>query len=215
MSHAHRGSAAEQLLTMTHASYELRGQALMVPVPPPVSRVPRKGKATRGAKFQAFWKKKAISDYVGVLSPNGRGLAVELKSLSEEQWYLSKLPAHQADFLERWAAQGALAYLLIVYLSLDGAPRAAVAKGPAFREELRQRELLHHGLTWRALAATFDSATAVPPMRTVALDYLAAIAQVETHLAEAAAPAIEAPILPALTTVSSPSPASASAPCRA
>ncbi len=44
MSHANRGSAAEDLLTMTHASYELRGQALMVPVPPPVGQVPRRGK---------------------------------------------------------------------------------------------------------------------------------------------------------------------------
>ncbi len=186
MSHAHRGSAAEELLAMTHTSYEFRGQGLMVPVPPAVGRVPSKGTSTRGAKFEAFWRKKAICDYVGVLAPTGRGLALELKSLSDEQWYLSKLPGHQADFLERWAAKGALAYLLIVYLSPDRAPRAAVAKWPAFREELTRRELLHHGLTWKALAGAFDSAAAVPQMRSIALDYLSAIAQVEAHLAQVA-----------------------------
>ncbi len=213
MSRAHRGSAAEQLLTMSHASYELRGEAFMVPVPTPIGRVPQRGKTAsasdadpplsggrraRSMHFESFYKKKSTADYVGVLSPAGRGLAVELKSLSEDQWYLSKLPAHQADFLERWAAQGALAYLLIVYLSPNGdAPRAAVAKWPAFREELKQRDLLHHGLTWQMLATDFHTATAVPEMRSIALDYLTAIAQVEAHLAETAASTGEPPTPPA------------------
>lgn|GEM_PF-2527771 len=123
-----------------------------------------------------------MSDYLGVLAPEGRALAVELKSVSEDRWYPSQLPAHQAAFLELWAKRGGLAYVLVVYLASDGPPRAAVAKWPAFLHETQTNGLTGQGFRWETLAHELSSTAAVPEDSHILIDYLQAIRTVEARL---------------------------------
>jgi hypothetical protein len=180
--YANRGRTAEQFLALTHTAYQQAGTALMVPVPPPVGRLHRQEDSASRGRFTGFYRERTVSDYLGVLAPEGRALAVELKSVSEDRWYPSQLPAHQAAFLELWAEGGGLAYLLVVYLAPTTPPHAAVAKWPAFRREVQTTGLLGQGLCWETLAHHLESTAAVPEDSYILIDYLRAIRRVEARL---------------------------------
>lgn len=179
---ANRGRAAEQMLALTHNAYRQAGTALMVPVPPPVGRLHRQEDSASRGRFTGFYRERTVSDYLGVLAPEGRALAVELKSVSEDRWYPSQFPAHQAAFLDLWAERGGLAYVLVVYLSPVGPPRAAVAKWPAFLHEIQTNGLFGQGLCWETLAYQLTSTAAVPEDSHILIDYLQAIRKVEARL---------------------------------
>jgi penicillin-binding protein-related factor A (putative recombinase) len=168
---------------LTHTTYRQAGNALMVPVPPPVGRLRREEDSASRGRFTGFYRERTVSDYLGVLAPEGRALAVELKSVSEDRWYLSQLAAHQAAFLELWAEHGGLAYVLVVYLDPHASPHAAVAKWPAFLREIQTNGLFGQGLCWETLAYTLTSTTAVPDHSHICIDYLPAIRTVEERSA--------------------------------
>ncbi|MBI4573018.1 MAG: Holliday junction resolvase RecU [candidate division NC10 bacterium] len=97
---ANRGRTAEQLLTLTHTAYRQSGTTLLVPVPPPIGRLHREEETASRGRFTGFYKRKSFSDYLGTLAPDGRALALELKSVEhDERWYPSQLASHQAAFL--------------------------------------------------------------------------------------------------------------------
>lgn len=181
---ANRGRTAEQLLALTHTAYQQACTALMVPVPPPVGRVHREADSAARGRFTGFYRERTVSDYVGLLAPEGRALAVELKSVSEDRWYPSQLPPHQAAFLELWAERGGLAYVLVVYLVPDVSPHAAVAKWPAFLHEIQTNGLTGQGLCWETLAHQLTSTAAVPEDSHILIDYLQAIRKVEARLCQ-------------------------------
>jgi hypothetical protein len=180
---ANRGHAAEDLLACTHLAYLQAGRALMVPLPTPVGRRRRTSDPAPRGQFTAYYKRKSVSDYLGTLAPDGRALALELKSVEhEERWYPSKLPPHQAAFLDLWAERGGLAYLLIVYVVPGGSLHAAVAKWPALRLELEATQLIGHGLSWETLATGLASSAPVREDSYIVLDYLPAIQALEARL---------------------------------
>ncbi len=179
---ANRGRTAEQFLALTHTAYRQAGTALMVPVPPPVGRLHREADSASRGRFTGFYRERTVSDYLGVLAPEGCAIAVDLKSVSEDRWYPSQIPAHQAAFLELWAERGGLAYVLVVYLDSDGPPHAAVAKWPAFLHEIQTNGLTGQGFRWETLAHELSSAAPVPEDSHILIDYLRAIRTVEAQL---------------------------------
>lgn len=179
---ANRGRTAERFLALTHTAYEQAGTALMVPVPPPVGRLHREEDSASRGRFTGFYRQRSVSDYLGVLAPEGRALAVELKSVSEDRWYPSQLPVHQAAFLELWAERRGLAYVLVVYLAPESPPHAAVAKWPAFLHEIQTSELFGQGFRWETLAHQFASTAPVPEDSHILIDYLPTIRTIEARL---------------------------------
>ncbi len=125
-----------------------------------------------------------MADYLGALVPDGRALALELKSTTESRWYLSQVEEHQAEFLHRWATVGALAYVLVVFLTESLIPDAALLSWPALHAELREHGRNDRGFTWESLAREFRSATAVDTVGVPPIDYLPAIRCIEARLAE-------------------------------
>jgi recombination protein U len=103
--HANRGRALEDLVDLVLAGYEERGIALVRRVPDPW-RVVRRG----GRVVGAFPARKGLVDYLGVW--RGVPVAFDCKETGGVLSF-SKLPAHQLEFLERWACQGGLAALLV------------------------------------------------------------------------------------------------------
>ncbi len=181
---ANRGRFAEQLLASTHAHYAAQRLAVMTPVPPPVGRLHRRTERARPGHFEGWYKTRTVADYLGALAPDGRALALELKSTTESRWYLSQVEEHQAEFLHRWATVGALAYVLVVFLTERLIPDAAILSWPALQAELRQGGRNDRGFTWESLAREFQSATAVSTIGVPPIDYLPAIRCIEARLAE-------------------------------
>jgi penicillin-binding protein-related factor A (putative recombinase) len=180
---ANRGRFAEQLLASTHAHYAAQGVAVMTAVPPPVGRLHRRTERARPGHFEGWYKTRTVADYLGAVLPDGRALALELKSTTESRWYLSQVEEHQAEFLHRWATVGALAYVLVVFLTDSLIPDAAILNWPAFHAELREHGRNDRGFTWDSLAREFRSATAVATDGVPPLDYLPAIRRIEAQLA--------------------------------
>ncbi len=181
---ANRGRFAEQLLASTHAHYAAHGLAVMTAVPPPVGRLHRRTERARPGHFEGWYKTRSVADYLGALAPDGCALALELKSTTESRWYLSQVEEHQAEFLRRWAAFGALAYVLVVFLTDSLTPDAAILSWPALQGELRQQGRNDRGFTWESLAREFRSAAAVDTVGVPPLNYLPAIRCIEARLAE-------------------------------
>ncbi len=179
---ANRGKFAENLLAMTHQVYRLEGLASMTPVPPPIGRKPRRDEKARPGQFTAWYKQKSTSDYLGVIAPEGRALALELKSVESPRFALSQLPEHQHRFLEDWAAKNGLAYLLVVFLNDTLYPPGAVLKWPAFLAELDAARQTHRSFAWEDLATEFRTTAAIPDTGTLAVNYLPAIRMVEARL---------------------------------
>ncbi len=178
-----RGRFAEQLLASTHAHYAAHGVAVMTAVPPPICRLHRRTEQARPGHFEGWYKTRTVADYLGALAPDGRALALELKSTTESRWYLSQVEEHQADFLDRWATVGALAYVLVVFLTECLIPDAAILSWPAFHAELREYGRNDRGFTWESLAREFRSASAVNTVGVPPVDYLPAIRRIEARLA--------------------------------
>ena len=181
--HANRGKFAEKLLAMTHQVYRLEGLATMTSIPPPIGRKPRRDEKARPGQFTAWYKQKSTSDYLGVIAPEGRALAVELKSVESPRFALSQLPEHQHLFLEDWAAKNGLAYLLVVFLNDTLYPPGVVLKWPAFLDELDAAHQAHRSFAWEDLATEFRTTAAIPDTGTLAVNYLPAIRIVEARLA--------------------------------
>ena len=179
---ATRGKFAEKLLAMTHQVYRLDGLASMTPIPPPIGRKPRRDEKARPGQFTAWYKQKSTSDYLGIIAPEGRALAVELKSVESPRFSLSQLPEHQHRFLEDWAAKNGLAYLLVVFLKDTLYPPGAVLKWPAFLDELDAAHQTHRSFTWDLLATAYRTTAAIPDTGTLAINYLPAIRMVEARL---------------------------------
>jgi len=179
---ANRGKFAENLLATTHQVYRDEGLASMTPIPPPIGRKPRRDENARPGQFTAWYKKKSTSDYLGVIAPEGRALAVELKSVESPRFALSQLPEHQHRFLEDWAAKNGLAYLLVVFLKDTLYPPGAVLKWPAFLDELDAAHQTHRSFTWDLLATAYRTTAAIPDTGTLAINYLPAIRMVEARL---------------------------------
>jgi penicillin-binding protein-related factor A (putative recombinase) len=179
-----RGRFAEQLLASTHAHYAAHGLAVMTAVPPPVGRLHRRTERTRPGHFEGWYKTRTVADYLGALGPDGRALALEVKSTTDSRWYLSQVEEHQAEFLHHWASVGALAYVLVVFLTESLIPDAAILSWPAFHAELREHGRHDRGFTWESLAREFRSASAVNTVGVPPVDYLPAIQRIEARLAE-------------------------------
>lgn len=184
---AKRGKFAEDLLENTHTVYRLESRALMTHVPARVGRLHRRDENTGRGQFTGFYKKRTVADYLGVIAP-GRPLAVELKSVEDKPFYLSRLGDHQSAFLDHWAALGGLAYLLVVFLGAESPPPAAVAKWPHFLREIATTGHHGRGFTWATFDHDITSAAAVPTDVSIAIDYLRAIHTVEARLQGAGAP---------------------------
>lgn len=180
---ANRGKFAENLLATTHQVYRLEGLASLTPIPSPIGRKSRRDENARPGQFTAWYKQKSTSDYLGVIAPEGRALAVELKSVESPRFALSQLPEHQHLFLEDWAAKNGLAYLLVVFLNDTLYPPGAVLKWPAFLVELDAAHQAHRSFAWEDLATEFRTTAAIPDTGTLAVNYLPAIRIVEARLA--------------------------------
>lgn len=101
-----QGNAFEDALDDLHELYARRGEAVVVRSPAPFRVTGHDGRGFRGV-FEGA----GPVDYTGLVA--GRGVAFDAKSTSSSTWALDHLPAHQAEFLDAWAAQGGFGFVLL------------------------------------------------------------------------------------------------------
>lgn len=174
-----RGQFAEDLLETVHDIYRLSRQADVTKIPTPVGR----GRQIEQGHFEAWYIQPSVSDYLGTVAPEGRGLALELKSVLDSTFSLIKLAPHQRAFLDRWDRMGALAYLLVLFRGTQLHPRGAVLKWPAFLQEIEAANLRTQRFSWERLATAFRASAEVPEASGPHPDYLPAIRTVEARVA--------------------------------
>jgi len=115
--HANRGSALENLITLSNAVYRSRRLAVIHKVP--TAWLPVRDGA--GKIFTAKVEEKAAVDFIGHVRVDGRSVPVafDAKETRQDRWPLSKLEEHQYEYLADCHATGACAFILIGFTAQD------------------------------------------------------------------------------------------------
>lgn len=102
-----RGQAFENLIDYTNNVYRNKGIALINKRPTPMKII---GK-TRGHQHICTFAEKSTVDYDGIY--RGRAIVFEAKSVNLKRLPLDVIPGHQASYLKKADAQGAISFLIV------------------------------------------------------------------------------------------------------
>ena len=112
-SQANRGRGFEELVMQTNEQYRARGVAVIQKVWTPTRVTWRDGQIV-----SEFHAEKSTVDFVGVYS--GQALTFDVKSSRlKTRWPLSKLDAHQMEFLIDWQDRGGISFILVEFALSD------------------------------------------------------------------------------------------------
>lgn len=110
-----RGSGFEELINDSLMAYEEAGLSLIQKIPTPITPIEMdKGK---GHITLAYFDKKSTVDYIGVVQ--GIPVCFDAKECNEERFPLSNIHEHQMEFMEKFEAQGGLAFFLISFNNIE------------------------------------------------------------------------------------------------
>lgn len=110
---ANRGLPLESLIDLTNQRYSLNDIAEIQKIPSNWLPI----RDHRGKVVSAKIQKPSTVDYLGRYG--GAPIAFDAKSVqTQTKWYLSKLPQHQFDFLERWQKCG-LSFILLGFWATE------------------------------------------------------------------------------------------------
>ena len=108
-----RGSAFEELVELTNRLYNQKGIAVIQKVPTPITPVEVDNKARSISK--AYFEKKSTVDFIGVTG--GVAVCFDAKETKLLNLPLRNIHAHQVEFMEKFAAQGGISFLLVSFAS--------------------------------------------------------------------------------------------------
>jgi recombination protein U len=106
-----RGSFLEEVINMTNDYYKDKGIAIVQKIPTPITPV-EIDQSTRHITL-AYFDKKSTVDYIGLAQ--GYPICFDCKECAVDTFSLQNVHAHQVDFMEKFKAQGGIAFLLIYY----------------------------------------------------------------------------------------------------
>lgn len=104
-----RGSAFEELIDLTNRLYAQKNLAIIQKVPTPIT--PTAVDNAARTISQAYFEKKSTVDFIGV----ARGVAIcfDAKETRQASLPLRNIHAHQIEFMQKFAAQGGVSFLLV------------------------------------------------------------------------------------------------------
>ncbi len=106
-----RGSTLEDLINRTNEKYEENGLALIQKIPTPITPI----QISKDHKqiTLAYFEKKSTVDYIGAVQ--GIPVCFDAKECATDTFALQNIHQHQVDFMNRFEAQGGIAFFLIYY----------------------------------------------------------------------------------------------------
>ena len=110
-----RGSLLEDMINRTNEKYADNGLALIQKVPTPITPI-KIDKESRHITL-AYFDQKSTVDYIGVVQ--GIPVCFDAKECAVDTFSLQNIHAHQVEFMERFEAQGGIAFFLIYYTHKD------------------------------------------------------------------------------------------------
>lgn len=106
-----RGSTLEEMVNRTNEQYESKGLALIQKIPTPITPI-KIDKEHRHITL-AYFDKISTVDYIGAVQ--GIPVCFDAKECNVETFPLQNVHEHQMNFMEKFEAQGGVAFLLIYY----------------------------------------------------------------------------------------------------
>ncbi len=108
-----RGSVLEDMVNYTIERLMSSNLAVLQKIPTPITPI-EIDKATRHITL-AYFDQKSTVDYIGAVQ--GYPVCFDAKECAADTFPLHNVHPHQVDFMERFEAQGGIAFLLIYYSS--------------------------------------------------------------------------------------------------
>lgn len=110
-----RGSGFEDLINETNREYLADGLAVMQKIPTPIT--PVEMSSDHSVITLAYFDKQSTVDYIG----NVQGIPVcfDAKETKGQSLALSNIHRHQVDFMNSFAAQDGIAFILVSFIDYD------------------------------------------------------------------------------------------------
>lgn len=106
-----RGSAFEELVELSAKLYFQKGVAVIQKVPTPITPVEVDNKSR--IITCAYFGKKSTVDFIGVW--RGAAICFDAKETGQQSLPLGNIHRHQVEFMESFARQGGLSFLLVSF----------------------------------------------------------------------------------------------------
>ena len=110
-----RGSVLEDMINRTNDIYEEQGLALIQKIPTPITPIDMNHKTKQITL--AYFDKKSTVDYIGAIQ--GIPVCFDAKECSMPRFTLNNIHEHQVDFMNKFEAQGGMAFFLIHFTDSD------------------------------------------------------------------------------------------------
>lgn len=110
-----RGSTLEDMINRTNEKYESGNLALIQKIPTPITPI-KMDKEHRQITL-AYFDQKSTVDYIGVVQ--GIPVCFDAKECAVDTFALQNIHEHQVSFMEKFEAQGGIAFFLIYYTHKD------------------------------------------------------------------------------------------------
>jgi len=110
-----RGSAFEEMITLTNQLYQQHGLALIQKIPTPITPTAVDNKAR--TITQAYFEKKSTVDFIGVAQ--GLAICFEAKETAVLSLPLKNIHLHQVEFMENFRRQEGVSFLLVNFKRKD------------------------------------------------------------------------------------------------
>ncbi len=109
-----RGSVLEEGINITNEKYEQDNLALIQKIPTPIkpTQINDVGQITL-----AYFEKRSTVDYIGAVQ--GVPVCFDAKECAKDKFSLQNVHEHQIDFMNKFDAQGGIAFLLIYFSKKD------------------------------------------------------------------------------------------------
>lgn len=110
-----RGSVLEDMINRTNDIYEEQGLALIQKIPTPITPIDMDHKTKQITL--AYFDKKSTVDYIGAIQ--GIPVCFDAKECSMPRFSINNIHEHQVNFMNKFEAQGGMAFLLIHFTDVD------------------------------------------------------------------------------------------------
>ena len=110
-----RGSVLEDMINHTNELYREKHLALIQKIPTPITPI-NIDKSSRHITL-AYFDQKSTVDYIGVVQ--GIPVCFDAKECAVDTFALQNIHEHQVSFMEKFEAQGGIAFFLIYYTHKD------------------------------------------------------------------------------------------------